>query len=265
MLAIYFSGTGSTRHIAELFSQKMDAACLSIEDDADFRAAIKEHDTIAFCYPIYGSRVPRIMREFVAERMDDIIGKKIVILITQFLFSGDGARVFTDMFQAGTINVIYAEHFNMPSNMCNFLSRQPSKKRMQRYLDKAEAKMTRVCQNIKNGVVIRRGFSRFSQILGNIQGRIWQGDSKKDCAPKSALEQKAKSDVKIDEDCTLCNLCALICPMKNLEIFQSKIKQNGNCAACYRCVNQCPRKAISVSGLHFKPRWQYKGVAREAV
>jgi flavodoxin len=65
-LTIYFSGTGNTKYIAGLFSRKMDAACFSIESDVDFSTEIKQHDTIAVCYPIYGSRVPLIMREFVA-------------------------------------------------------------------------------------------------------------------------------------------------------------------------------------------------------
>ena len=269
MLAIYFSGTGNTKHIAELFSQKMGANCLSIEADANFQTEIKAHDTIVFCYPIYGSRVPRIMREFVAKHMRELTGKKLVILVTQLLFSGDGARVFTDMFRAGTIEVIYAEHFNMPNNICNTpLLRQPGKKKIQKYLDKAEAKMTQTCQNIKDGIVVKRGFSGFSQMLGNVQGRIWQGDSRENRgnknASKSALELKVKSGVKIVKDCTLCGLCVSICPMKNLEVIKNTITQKNNCTVCYRCVNLCPHKAITVAMFHVKPKWQYQGVNYKA-
>jgi len=262
MLTIYFSGTGNTRHIAEMFSRKMEASCLSIEDDANFRAEIKGHDTIAFCYPIYGSRVPRIMREFVAEHMDELAGKKIIVLVTQLMFSGDGARAFTDMFRAGTMEVIYAEHFNMPNNICNIpFARQPGARKIQRYLDRAETKMTQTCRNIKNGIVVRRGFSKLSRALGNIQGGIWQGDSRENYGdPKFALEQKVKTGVKVGRDCTLCGLCVPICPMKNLEIVQGTIAQKNDCTVCYRCVNRCPRRAITVKMFHVKPKWQYKGV-----
>ena len=242
----------------------MEARCLSIEDGADFRTEIEGRDAIAFCYPVYGSRVPRIMREFVAGHMNELAGKKIVILATQFLFSGDGARAFTDMFEKGVIEVIYAEHFSMPNNQCNApLLGQPSKGKIQRHLDKAEVKVARACRDIKNGVVVKRGFSRFSQALGSIQGRIWQGDSKENRSskskPKLTLEQKAKSDAKIDKDCSLCGLCASICPMKNLEILQGAITQKNNCTVCYRCVNRCPRKAITVAMFRrIKPKWQYR-------
>ena len=205
------------------------------------------------------------MREFVAKSMNGLTGKKVIILVTQLLFSGDGARVFTDMFRAGTIKVIYAEHFNMPNNICNIpLSKQSSKKKIQRFLNRAEAKMIQTCRNIKNGIVVKRGFSGFSQALGNIQGRIWQGNSRGNHddqnASKFALEQKVKNGVKIDKGCTVCSLCVLICPMKNLEIIQSAITHKNNCTVCYRCVNRCPHKAITVKMFHVKPKWQYQGV-----
>ena len=102
-LTLYFSATGNTKFIAEMFSSQMGAYCLSIDDEVDFASFIKANDTIAFCYPIYGSRVPRILREFVIKYMADLTGKKIIVFVTQVLFSGDGARVFTDMFWEGTL------------------------------------------------------------------------------------------------------------------------------------------------------------------
>ena len=222
----------------------MDAKCLSIEADTDFTSEIKSHDTIAFCYPIYGSRVPRIMREFVIKYMAELSGKKMVIIVTQWLFSGDGARVFTDMFWQDTIEVIYAEHFNMPNNINNtpFL-RHTSKRKIEKYKRKAETKISRVCNDIRQGIVRKRGFSRFSQWLGNIQGKAWQGDSK-DSDSSTGIEHKARSGIKTHDGCTACSLCVNICPMNNLTNLGGAITQLDNCTVCYRCVNRCSQKAI---------------------
>jgi len=270
LLTLYFSATGNSKFIAELFSRSMEAKCLSIEEDVNFTDEIKAHDTIAFCYPIYASRVPRIMREFVAKYMGELTGKKVIIFATQVLFSGDGARVFTDMFWESTIDVIYAEHFRMPNNVGNVpLLVKPSKKKIQRYIRKAEAKMIKVCDNIKSGVVVRRGFSRFSRLIGKIQGIPWQGDSKEDTNNRSkpgfgivkrkfSVEKRAEKDVRIRKTCTACGICIKICPMKNLEYAGDKIKQKQNCTLCYRCVNQCPKKAITTL-FHMRPKWQYEG------
>jgi len=258
MLTLYFSATGNTKYIADLFSEQMNAKCISIEEDTDFSHEINNHTTIAFCYPIYGSRVPRNMREFVEKHMSELHGKKIIIFITQMMFSGDGARVFTDLFKDGAIEVIYAEHFNLPNNIGNTpLLRKAGDKSIKRQFMKAEAKMFLACQNIKNGIVIKRGFSKFSKALGYVQGRAWQGDSKSINPSPKSIESKAKNGVKIHKKCTSCNLCVKICPVNNLENEQGEIKAKGNCIICYRCVNRCPHKAITVMGFHIRPRWQY--------
>ena len=261
MLTLYFSGTGNTKFIAELFSRQMGARCISIETDSDFVREIQSNDTIAFCYPIYGSRVPRNMREFTAKYMSYLNGKKIIILVTQMLFSGDGARVFTDMFWDNAIDVIYAEHFKMPNNVSNILIfRKPGRKKMQKYILNAEEKMSVVCNDIRNGVVKKRGFSFFSQILGNMQGKSWQGNSKEIYPGSASIEYKAQTGVRIRKNCNACNLCVDICPVFNLANVRGKITQRGNCIVCYRCVNQCPKRAITVMMLKIRPRWQYRGI-----
>ena len=259
MLTLYFSGTGNTEYIARLFSSRMNSECFSIEAEIDFTSEIKAHSTITFCYPIYGSRVPRIMREFVIRHMADLTSKKIIILVTQLMFSGDGARVFTDMFWEDAIQVIYAEHFNMPNNVCNTPMLRPANQRkIRKYKKKTEAKLNRVCDDIQKGIVKKRGFSRLSEWLGNIQGKHWQGDSK-DADSNTGFEQKAKTGIKIHDQCTACNLCVDICPMKNLVNYDGQIQHFSNCTVCYRCINRCPQKAITVL-FHRRPKWQYKGV-----
>ena len=261
MLTIYFSGTGNTKYAAEMFSKKMGAKCLSIEDNADFSAEIKAHDTIAFCYPIYNSRVPRIMRTFVHDNKDNLIGKKVVILVTQQAFSGDGARVFTDLFEVGSIKVIYAEHFNMQQNMGNIpiwsAIFKPSDKANRCYIKKVEKKLNTVCHNIKRGIVRKRGFSAISIILGYIQGKPWQKDTRE--VSPTRLEKKLSEDIRIHDECTACNLCVGICPTRNLVNNEGRIEYLNRCTVCYRCVNYCPQKAITVY-IHRTPKWQYKGL-----
>lgn len=168
---LYFSGTGNSKYIAELFSANMNTECRSIEEDTNFDALIAANEPIAFCYPIYGSRVPRIMREFVSKHIKSLEGKNIIIFCTQWLFSGDGARSFAEFFPHGYTEVIYAEHFLMPNNVSNmaFLP-MASDKAMKKYTHKSQRKMQTVCDNIKAGKVKRRGFNVISKFLGLFQG-----------------------------------------------------------------------------------------------
>jgi len=260
MLTLYFSGTGNTKYIAEQFSKKMDAKCLSIEEATDFVTQINNHDTIAICYPIYGSRVPLMMREFVAHHMDAFKGKKLAIFVTQLIFSGDGARVLCDLFPSEHIEVIYAEHFLMPNNVCNFaLLWQTSSRRMQKQLKIADKKLDKICRHINAGTIKKRGFGAFPRFLGKFQGKPWQGNSKNPHAVPKTMEYKAKHSVKFHFDCTNCGICAHHCPMQNLEKLGGTMMHKNNCTLCYRCINLCPHKAITVF-FHTKPKWQYKGL-----
>jgi len=247
----YFSGTGNSKYIAELFCHNMNAKCHSIEEKIDFNQLIVSDEIIGFCYPSYGSRVPRIMREFAIKHIESLKNKKIIIFCTQLIFSGDGARAFLDIFPRDFFKVIYAEHFFMPNNVCNyFLLPLTNERKIKRYIKKAERKMQSVCHNITNGIIKKRGFNIISRILGLPQGL---------CMP--IIEKKSLNTVMIDDNCVQCCLCVSNCPMKNLEYQDEKIIQKSNCTICYRCINRCPQKAIRIF-FHKKIKKQYKGLLK---
>lgn len=249
MVLLYFSGTGNSKYIAELFSNKMNINCHSIESHVDFEKLITENDVIAFCYPVYGSRVPRILREFVAKHIGVLNSKNLIIFCTQFGFSGDGARAFTDMFNIDSVKIIYAEHFNMPNNINNIcIFPISSDKTNAKRIAKVENKMNTVCNNINRNKVVKRGFNLFSKGLGLIQGAF---------IPR--VELVGKDSVQIDDDCNECGLCIKICPMQNFQLENNIIIPKGNCTLCYRCINKCPQKAISVY-IRKKVKKQYNGL-----
>lgn len=258
MVLFYFSGTGNSKYIAELFCQKMGAKCYSIEETIDVGKLINSEEVIGFCYPIYGSRVPRNMRGFIQKYLPDLKGKKLIIFATQWLFSGDGARVLTDLFPKNHIEVIYAEHFNMPNNVSNlFFLRQVSEQKMERKILKAEKKLDLVCQDIKLGKIKKRGFSGFSKFLGVLQGSLWQKESTSVDLVAGSMEEKLAKSVRINQNCTRCGVCIKVCPVNNLKLENKIIQHNNDCVGCYRCVNMCPELAITVM-LKSTPKWQYK-------
>ena len=248
MIVLYFSGTGNSEYIAKGFARRMGADCHSIEEDADFAALLSAHDTVAVCYPIYASCVPRILRDFAASYRAVLADKKLIILCTQMMFSGDGARAFARLLPGCDCSVLYAEHFNMPNNICNFWLfpiREGERRRKQRTADR---KLERVCREIRHGVVRRRGWSRFSALLGQLQNSSWP-----------TVEEQKKGSFLADGDCSRCGLCVSRCPVQNLALGEDGVIQKNNCILCYRCVNLCPQRAATVM-LHTKPKRQYKGM-----
>lgn len=251
MLMLYFSGTGNSEYIAREFAQKMQAGCHSIEEKADFARLLAETDTVAVCYPIYGSCVPRIMREFVKKYEAELQKKKLIIFCTQMLFSGDGAKAFVRLLPGCEKRVIYAEHFLMPNNLCNVPVFPMRDSELIRKPARAKKKLERVCREIQNGVVRKRGWNWFSCLLGKSQNIAY---------PK--METQGRGSFLADEDCVLCGVCVKQCPMGNLEIKDGRLIQKNNCTLCYRCVNLCPKQAATVY-IHRKPRKQFRGIGQQ--
>jgi len=248
LVVVYFSGTGNSRFIAEHFAENMGCGCYSIEDSVDFDGIIGGADTIGVVYPIYGSCVPRIMREFVGKYKVAFSDKKLIIFCTQMMFSGDGAKAFTRLLPGCADRVIYAEHFSMPNNICNFFLFPMTEKERVKKPKKALKSLEVVCENIRNGVVKKRGWNFFSVLLGKSQSVAF---------PK--IEKKQRGSFVADGDCVQCGLCVRECPMNNLELSSNGVSEKNNCTLCYRCVNICPTKAVTVY-VRKKVKRQYKGV-----
>ncbi len=249
MVTIYFSGTGNTKYVANRFSSIMGCQNYSIEDNVNFKDVFKINNTICFCYPVYGSCVPKIMREFIQKHKTCLDNKEIIIFCTQLMFSGDGARVFTDLLKGNKYKVIYAEHFNMPNNISNTsIFKVTNGNENHKVVDKVNKKLIRVCYNIKNDIIYKKGFNIFSYLLGLLQRPFF-----------IRYENKLIRTLEISNECNNCKLCINICPTKNLYLKDNKIQDKNKCTLCYRCVNICPQKAIRL--MFDKPVIkQYKGI-----
>lgn len=99
MIGIYFSGTGNSRYCVEKFLQEYDitANSYSIEDN-ELLQCINNHENIIFSYPVQYSNVPKILKDFIINHSTLWSGKRVFIIATMALFSGDGSGVLSRMF-----------------------------------------------------------------------------------------------------------------------------------------------------------------------
>ena len=122
---------------------------------------------------------------------------------------------------------------------------------------KAEKRLDTAIQHIKLGRVKKRGFSGFSKCLGRLQGIFWQKESTSVGLVVGSMEDKIAKSVRVNQDCTSCEVCVKVCPVNNLKLENKIIGHHNDCIGCYRCVNKCSERAISVM-LNRAPKWQYK-------
>lgn len=260
--AFYFSGTGNTLYIAGKLCQKLSCVyAYDIYDIADiykdsskaefFKSKVASADAVMLAFPIYGSAPPIPMRAFVHSCGKLFSGKKVIIVETQYFFSGDGAASLgrTVVRYGGT--VIGAEHFNMPNNLadCKIFSVKNGDD-VKKIVAKADKRLEAFADGLLIGKTPKRGFRLLPHAVGYFcQRKFWRKG-----------EAEKRTQLKVDPSrCVGCGLCAQKCPVCNIGLKNGKAVALGKCVLCYRCVNLCPRKAITLIGAA-PPSTQYKGL-----
>ena len=100
MVGIYFSGTGNSKYAAELFCKEYDKESDAYYiEDTEALAAVADADLIIFAYPVQFSTVPKIMRDYISDHNELWKNKKVFIIATMGLFSGDGSGMLGRLLQ----------------------------------------------------------------------------------------------------------------------------------------------------------------------
>lgn len=240
MLGIYFSGTGNTKHCIELFENELDAAakCISIEDESILEE-INKSDFIVLAYPIYFSNLPKIVRDFILQNKTRFTGKKVFIIATMGLFSGDGTGCSARLLSQCGAEIVGGLHLKMPDCIGDEKVLKKTIEQNKAIVKQANIKIKKSANSLKNRHATQDGIGFFYHIAGLLGQRLWFYGKTKNYSDKLKINT---------EKCVGCGICTQLCPMKNLSIENKIAVQNGRCTMCYRCISNCPKQAITLLG-----------------
>lgn len=240
MVGIYFSGTGNTRHCVEKFVKEQDETSdiISIEEPGAI-SEIQKNDFIVFGYPTYYSNLPKIVHDFIINNQNHFKGKKIFIISTMGLFSGDGAGCSARLFKRSGADIIGGLHLKMPDCISDEKVLKKSLAKNKELISIADKKISVAVTRLKAGKAPKEGLNALYLIAGLLGQRLWFYYKTKQYSDKLHINPLK---------CIGCGKCRNICPMKNIELSEGKAKANGRCTMCYRCISQCPNQAITLLG-----------------
>lgn len=250
MTGIYFSGTGNTRHCVEKLVNELEigAKCFSIENE-NVIEVIKESEKIVLGYPVYFSNIPKIVREFLSKHGNVFKDKKVFIVCTMGLFSGDGAGCAARILKKHGAKIIGGLHLKMPDCIGDNRLLKKSDKEIYEIVSAADNKIRLTAERVINGKYPKNGLRFAHRIAGLFGQRLYFYNK----------PLKYCKTVKVDsKKCVSCGICGGLCPMKNIFIEENKVKFKGNCTACYRCLNHCPKQAITVMGKKVYAQYYFK-------
>lgn len=260
MNGLYFSGNGNTKHCIELFCSKTGGQAFSIENP-EALSLLKNDEEIALAYPIHYSNIPVIMKSFILKHGEFFKDKKIFIIATMGLFSGDGAGCSARLLKKEGAEILGALHLKMPDCIGDVKMLKKSLIENQEIIRKSEEKIINLAYSLmqskteekklakgKSQKYPKDGLFFWNQIAGLFGQRLW--------FKKTARDLRSKLNINLQK-CIGCGKCASGCPTQAIQIINGKALFSGSlnsskgkspCTICYRCINKCPAKAITLIG-----------------
>lgn len=242
MLGIYFSGTGNSRYALETFLNQYDvtAKTYSIEDE-NITEYIKNNEEIVFAYSVQYSNIPKMLKDFIDKNQSLWRDKRIFVIATMGLFSGDGAGILARRLKKHGAIITGGLHLKMPDSIADVKALKRSLEKNKELVRIAEKKIGKAVRDMKNGKPPQEGIGLPDHLAGLFGQRLYFFHKTKQYTNK----------LKIDpQKCVGCGKCAERCPMKNLSLKQDCAKAGDQCTMCYRCINICPKQAITLLGKH---------------
>lgn len=240
MLGMYFSGTGNTRYCVTKFVEYFDEKNIAISiETPGIDKIIANQDVIVFGYPIYFSNTPKIVRDFLIENKSCFLNKKVFIIATMGLFSGDGTGCSARILKKYGARILGGLHLRMPDCIGDGKLLKKSLVKNRVMIKKADLKIYSSVQKLKAGKPDREGLNFIYHLAGLFGQRLWFYGK--------TMTYKNKPDIN-RQKCIGCGRCADICPMQNLKIESGKAVANGKCTMCYRCFSHCPTHALTILG-----------------
>lgn len=250
MLGIYFSGTGNTKHCVEYFTEQFgDAIHTASVESPEAVQEIAAHDIIIFGYPVYFSNTPKIVRNFILHNSECFQDKRVYIIATMALFSGDGAGCAARLLHKCNAEIIGGLHLRMPDCIGDEKILKKTAKDNSALIKRAELKIECAAERLKNGNGNREGLGLLSHIAGLLGQRLWFYGK--------TITYKKKPDVDSNK-CIGCGKCAVLCPMNNIAIVDEKAVSHNRCTLCYRCFSRCPTQALTILGRQVHEQWFFK-------
>ena len=231
MTVFYYTATGNSLAVAKAIGGTLHSIPQIIG-----KAKQYQDDAIGVVFPIYNWGLPRMVRQFLQTTSFD----------APYAFA-----VGTYGFAYGKAmeNLQSVKQFEYTTSIRmadNFIPGFDQRKEAAGFSKRNVPENTqRIAAEIHAGT---RSLDRANPFLRIVHPLIAANEAKN-------IDINTAKRFRIDEKCTLCGICAKVCPAGNLSVTDRVIPAD-RCEGCLACVHLCPQNAVHVPREKNEARWK---------
>lgn len=248
---VYFSGTGNTYRVGEVFKEYLLAKNYDVDliDVSKPANKLRGYDLFIIGSPTYSKSASKKVVDFIDEYIDheNNKNKDFITYITHSWGEAYGHITLKKHLNKLGYNVKLAQPFLMPNGFYMMNHEKNTETEVEdMYLSVIE----------KVSSMLDSYFNDESQIdkKSVVKQAIFETMYK--ALNKSWIPNFASKYLSVDGNkCTLCTACVKQCPSHNIKIEGGKIVFSDQCLACAKCLNICPKNAYLANNKTFE---QYK-------
>lgn len=240
----YFSGTGNTWWAAKEITRELGDTCRmysveneKLKDRSFLTSLLNESDHLIFAYPVYSSRMPDPIHEFINSLPERETTASSSIVATKAGASGDAAyynarRLAKKGYPIKqTLHLLMGNNYYLP-HLKTSPTRDEEHKRELR--EGVLRDIIPFCEAILSGTKWLHNAELLKKTGGAIMRAFYRP-----CIWLAQISLYAEPS-----RCNQCGLCVDNCPTGNIHLTDKSVIFEKNCVSCMRCYNFCPKDAV---------------------
>lgn len=245
-MIIYFSGTGSTKYIAEKLATALDEEAISIEslnEENIFEIELANKEYFGILMPVYAYRLPKYVKNYLSKL---IIKNRASYNFALFTYGGTTLNIkpfLDDALKDFKLDAYYK--LIMPDTYTPM------------YPLKDNLALKKLEENVENDIKILIDKIKSKEDINQIKSKMPYAINKIFSNICYATISRTRP-FKVSDNCISCSICANNCPDHAIKMEDGKpqwiIK---SCDMCLRCFHHCPTNAIDY-GFMTKDKIRYK-------
>lgn len=221
---IYFSPTGGTKKVADIFAASLtdSAESIDITPNAAVKANIAPDDLCVIALPVFGGRIPPVASERLSEIKGN--GSKAVLLCVY------GNRAYDDAL-AEERDVAAAAGFDVVAAVAAVARHS------------IVGTYAAVRPDDDDAAALRR-------FAAAVLEKIGKGDNSQPILSGNRPYKKQKGIKMVpkpNKNCDACGICAENCPVGAIDRQDTSLTDKKKCISCMRCVAVCPLGARRIN------------------